>query len=109
VWKGQHQGREAAAKVLRINLTSDLERIRKVGCAQLAVSINELTGSNTEVLQGGRGMGDPSPSERTPAVGCDGVREPVRDGIRVDGEWEHQRVREDARRCESVGAGMFFV
>jgi len=31
VWKGRHQGREVAAKVLRLYSVSDLERTRKVG------------------------------------------------------------------------------
>ena len=31
VWKGNHEGKEVAAKVLRVYLTSDFEKIRKVG------------------------------------------------------------------------------
>ena len=54
-------------------------------------------------------MGDPSPFKRTPASRCDNVREPVRDGVGVDGEREHQRVCEGAHRYESAGARMFFV
>jgi hypothetical protein len=32
VWKGRYHGREIAAKVLRVYLKNDLERIRRVGC-----------------------------------------------------------------------------
>jgi hypothetical protein len=32
VWKGQYRGREVAAKVLKVYLRDDLERIRRVGC-----------------------------------------------------------------------------
>jgi len=38
VWKGQYDGQEVSAKVLRVYLTSDLEKIRKVGCPHLVVS-----------------------------------------------------------------------
>jgi len=31
VWKGQHNGREVAAKVLRVYSTSDFEKTTKVG------------------------------------------------------------------------------
>ena len=108
VWKGQHQGREVAAKVLRTNSTGDLERIRKVARLRLAVRINGLTESETEILQGGRNMGDPPSSERSPAVRRDNIRQSVRDGIGMDGEWEHQRVCEGVPRRESDGARKSF-
>ena len=31
-------------------------------------------------------MDDPPPSKHTATVGCDNIREPARDGVRVDGE-----------------------
>ena len=31
VWKGRYQGRDVAAKVLRIGTRNDLERIKRVG------------------------------------------------------------------------------
>jgi hypothetical protein len=52
---------------------------------------------------------NPSPSERVAAVGCDNEQQPVRDGILVDGKWEHQRVhpspRGDVSRFEFVRVG----
>ena len=36
VWKGEYEGREVAAKALRVYRTSDLERIRKVGGVSLS-------------------------------------------------------------------------
>lgn len=32
VWKGRHEGKEVAAKVLRVYERDNLEEIRKVGC-----------------------------------------------------------------------------
>ena len=90
VWKGQHHDREVVAKVLRVYQTSDLGQIRKVGAPRLASRINELTVSHTEVLQGGRGMESPSPSKCAAAVGCYDDRNPVCDGIGMDGERKHQ-------------------
>ena len=106
---GNHQGRWVAAKVLRINLTSDLERIRKVPCPRSTVSPNELTSSDVELLQGSRDVGDPPPSECTPIIRRGNVRESVRDGVGVDGKRERQQVYEGSHRCESIGARIFFV
>ena len=33
VWKGQHQGREVAAKVFRVYEKNGLEQVRRVGCS----------------------------------------------------------------------------
>jgi len=50
VWKGQHDGKEVAVKILRVYLTSDFEQIRKVGRSLLSVCIGQLTSSHVEVL-----------------------------------------------------------
>ena len=68
MWKGRHNGQEVAAKVLEVNLKSDSERVRKVGCPPLVASINELTVVCTEVLQGSHGVEYSSSSERVAAV-----------------------------------------
>ena len=34
VWKGMHEGKEVAVKVLRAYMTDDFERLRKVGNTQ---------------------------------------------------------------------------
>jgi len=109
VWKGQHHGREVAAKVLRVYSSSDFEQIRKVGYPRLVVFINELTEFLTEVLQEGCNMEDPSSSERVAAFGRNDDGDPVRDGIGVDGEWKHKRVCKGAYRRESTGACTFLV
>ena len=49
-----------------------------------------LTNRVSEVLQGGCRMERPPSSKRTATVRRNGIREPVRDGIGVDGEREHQ-------------------
>ena len=96
VWKGQHNGQVVAAKALRVYTTSDLDRIKKVGRGGLVVFISEPTTSRLEVLQGSCDVEDASSSKRAAAVRCDDDRESVRDGIRVDREWEHQHVCEGA-------------
>jgi len=40
VWKGRHEGREVASKVLRIYLTNDFEQIKKVGVRYLLCVFN---------------------------------------------------------------------
>jgi len=44
VWKGQYNGQEVAAKVLKLYSDGNMEPMRKVSPPQLAVSINEPTG-----------------------------------------------------------------
>ena len=43
VWKGQYGYRKVAAKALRISLTSDLDRIRRVDDSRIVIFVNELT------------------------------------------------------------------
>jgi hypothetical protein len=109
VWTGQHHGKEVAAKALRVYLTSDLPRIRRVGYPCLVVFVDKPTAFHTEVLQGGRWMEAPSSSERVTAVGRDDDRDPVRDGIGMDGKWEHHPVREGEYQRGPAGACKFLV
>ena len=71
VWKGQHDGREVAAKVQRVCLKNDLKQIRQVGFSLLIVCIDELTVSCAEILQGGHNLERPPSSKRAAAVGRD--------------------------------------
>ena len=61
VWRGNHQGRLVAAKVLRVYLTSDFGKIRRVGCLHIAlvVGVDQLTAIDAEILQGGDQVGGP--------------------------------------------------
>ena len=54
-------------------------------------------------------MERPPSSKRTATVRRNGIREPVRDGIRVDGEREHQRICEGRSQSGSVGTCMLLV
>ena len=54
-------------------------------------------------------MEDPPAPERPTADRSDGVREPVRNGIGLDGKRKHQRVREGAPGCQPVGTGRLCV
>lgn len=49
VWKGNYDGREVAAKSLRVYRTSDLDEVREVGRSR-TVFTNELTVSLAAVL-----------------------------------------------------------
>ena len=95
VWKGRHQGRDVAAKVLRVYV-NNFEKISRVGCwcSQLVTRPNELTIPRIEILQGGCDMECPSPSERATTGRRDDDRDPIRDGVGVDDKGEHQRPRE---------------
>ena len=68
-----------------------------------------LTNRVSEVLQGGCKMERPPSSKRTATVRRNGIREPVRDGIGVDGEREHQRICEGGSQRGSVGTCMLLV
>ena len=84
-----------------------LERIRKVGCPQLVVCINEQIASRAEVLRGCCDMELPSSSKRAAAIRRYNDQDPVRNGIRMDGKGDHQRVCEGERQHRSVGACAF--
>jgi hypothetical protein len=48
VWKGEHQGRSVAVKVLRIYSTSDFDKITRVGPSSLPKSVRLLTGTGPD-------------------------------------------------------------
>ena len=59
-------------------------------------TVNALIKPRTEVLQGGRDVEIASTPERATTDRSNHDRDPLRDGIRVDGEWKHQGVHEGA-------------
>jgi len=65
--------------------------------------------SRVEVLQGGRDMEIPPTSERPTTDRCNNVRGPVRNDIRLDGEWKHQRLRRETSRCRPAWACRFSI
>ena len=81
VWKGEYNGREVAAKVLRIYVTSDLKAIRKVVHPRLFVLVSELTAPCSEVLQGGLCVEEPSSSKHHAAAGSYDGRETIRNNV----------------------------
>ena len=84
VWKGSHEGKDIAAKVLRLYTTSDFERMRKVGDTQPFVLTKKLIMLYAAVLQGGHDM-EHTPSSKLAAVGgCDDGGNTFRDGLGVD-------------------------
>ena len=91
VWKGEHRGQDVAVKVLRTTLSSDTQRIIGVSCRlrSLSAYLRIDTTLFSEVLQGGCNMESP-PASEYPTVdwSCD-VGNSVRNGVRMDGEWEH--------------------
>jgi len=54
-------------------------------------------------------MEDPPAPERPTADRSYGVREPVCNGVGLDGQWKHKRVREGAPGCKPVGTGRLYV
>ena len=54
------------------------------------------------VLQRVRDVEGSSSSERIAAARSHNDREPVRNGVGVDGEWKHQPICEGTPGCESV-------
>lgn len=63
VWKGEHQGRHVAVKVLGVSLGSDLDKIMRVGSYEvLKGCVDPLTSTIVEVLQGSCDVEGSSPS-----------------------------------------------
>ena len=61
-----------------------------------------LTGIRAEVLQGVRDVEGSRSPECVVTAGSDNDQDSVRDGVKVDDEWEHQPVRNDTQGSESV-------
>jgi len=93
VWKGRCCGREVAVKVIRTYSTSDLQKIIRVGHWTYSLSTANSLMELVEVLQGGSDVEIPSASKRSVANGSNDVGESVRDGIGLDDEWKHPRIR----------------
>jgi len=70
---GTHRDRPVAAKVLRVYLTCDLDKVTRVGLSYIVLHnrVGKLTVSHVEVLQGSCDVEKPSSSKRTTAVGSD--------------------------------------
>ena len=109
MWKGEYRGQNVAVKDIRTYSNSDLQKMTGVSFWLCPLSVSRtLTVSCVEVLQRGRDVEKPSTSECPAADRSNNVRNSVRDGVRLDGEWKHQRLREDTSRCKPLGAGGFF-
>ena len=52
-------------------------------------------------------MEKPPPPERVATLGGNNVQRPVRDGVRMDGQWKCQPVHQGAQGCESIRACRF--
>ena len=78
------------------------------GCV-LFLCVDALTKPRVEVLQGGCDMEKPSASKHATADRSDDGRESVRNGIRVDGTWKHQRLRKGTSRRRSARACKFSI
>ena len=91
MWKGEYRGRDVAVKVIRIYSNSDLQKIVGVGFCSCSLSrVCTLTMLRVEILQGSRDLEKSPASECTAPNRSDDVRDSVRNGIRLDGEWKRQ-------------------
>ena len=91
VWKGEHQGCPVAVKVLWFCEKDELSKIVKVGSHSPSKNaVDPLTLTTVEVLQGGHNVEIPSPPKRAATAGSYDGQLQIRDGIRMDGKWEHQ-------------------
>ena len=105
VWKGEDCSGDVAVKVLRTYLNSDLQKIIGVSCRlYLFPGIDALTKPCTEVLQGGCDVENPSTSKCAATHWGDDDRDSIRNGIRVDGKWKHEQLREGTSGRSSVRA-----
>ena len=99
VWMGKHQGCEVAVKVLRVYSASDLNKIISVSHhSSFAKSAHRNDRCDrcdrADVLQRSCNMEGPPPSKRAPAVGGDDGGKALCNGLRMDGQWEHQRIHQ---------------
>jgi len=108
IWLGEYQGRKVAVKVLRVYSTSDFNKITSVGhhprFAKSAYQRADDRCDRADILQGSHSVEEPLPSECAPTVGSDDGGKAVCDGLRMDGQWEYQRIHQGTWECKSVRA-----
>ena len=109
VWKGECRGRDVAVKVVKTYQISELQKIIGVGRHTCFLSTADSLIELIEVLRGGGDVETPLASECPAASGSNDVGESVRDGIGLDDEWEHPRIRQDTSRCRPAWACKFSV
>ena len=94
VWVGEYQGRKVAVKVLRVYSTSDFNKITSVShhprLVKSAYPKADDRCGHVDFLQGSCDVEDPPPSECALAVGSDDGGKALRDGFRMDGQWEYR-------------------
>lgn len=105
VWKGEHEGRRVAVKVLRVGSPSSVDKIKSVS-VQSSVKIQfwPATLTHVDILQGGCDVERSLPSKCTSTFRHYDGEKPIRNGIRMDGEWKYQWVRQSALGSESIRA-----
>ena len=81
VWEGEHEGRKVAVKVLAVYMTSNLDKITRVGYVTIRVRTSGLIIDPVEVLQGSHNMEGSSSPERSTTVGGNNDQQPVRNGF----------------------------
>ena len=100
VYQGVYRGREVAVKALRLYITSDFQECSGVrnGGSQISNGRSVLITRSLGVSQGGHRLETPTTPAHFTIHRPDPKLLPTRDGIRMDGSWEHQRVHKKERR-----------
>ena len=94
MWKSKYCGQDVAVKVIRTYSNTNLQRV--VGVSRSFTLFPRLNSNNqchyVEILQGGCDMENPAASEYSTSDRGNHDRNPVCDGLRLDGKWKHQRI-----------------
>ena len=90
---------EVAVKVLRVYVDSDLQKIARVGFPSHVIT-TMLTVICVEVLQRVSSVESSSSSERITAGRSHHDRDPVCDGVGVDGKQERQPICCEISKCK---------
>lgn len=91
VWKGEYQGRKVAVKVLRMYVSSDLDKITSV-CFRLGSSESSADQVFAEIQQRSYNVEKPQKSKCAPVVRSNNGRQAPHNDITMDGQREYQRV-----------------
>jgi hypothetical protein len=105
VFRDEDRGRPVAIKVVRLYQTN-LEVSLSVRSFQSRWGGFHLIRSLVEVFQRGRRLETPPPPEYPSIAWCEcGLKNPqIRNGVRVDGQWERQRIHSETQRGQSSAA-----
>ena len=95
VWKGSYCSQDVAVKVIRTYSSDELQKVINVSCHFCSIYTHYVPKVLlVDLLQGSCSVEIPSTPQYPTAIRNIDVGKSVRNGVKVDGKWKHQSIRQ---------------